>query len=399
MARLGDVFEAQITGEWGTECSENEVGVKVLRTTNFTSNGDINYDSVVTRSISEIKIEKKRLRSGDIILEKSGGTEKTPVGRVVYCDRLIDADIYLCNNFTQALRVNCEIACPRYVFYYMWYMHSSGKTDLLQNKTTGIRNLQLKAYLDKKISLPILEEQYKIAAVLDKVSDLIAKRRQQLDKLNLLVKSKFVEMFGDPENNTKNWISGTIGQVTKSCESGWSGKGVQRPKKSGEIAVLKVSAVTKGFFIPEECKVLDDQKDIKKYVFPQKGDLLFSRANTREMVGATAFIWDDYPELILPDKLWKIRFHSTANTLYMKYILSSASIRSKISAASTGTSGSMYNVSMDKFKSIIVPLPPLGLQNEFAKFVEQTEKTKTSISQSLEKLETLKKALMQEYFG
>ena len=59
----------------------------------------------------------------------------------------------------------------------------------------------------------------------------------------------------------------------------------------------------------------------------------------------------------------------------------------------------MYNVSMDKFKSIIVPLPPLGLQNEFAKFVEQTEKTKTSISQSLEKLETLKKVLMQEYFG
>lgn len=286
----------------------------------------------------------------------------------------------------------------KYVFYFC---QSNAFIEKLVMQATGASYPAVTSTIVKEciIPLPSLDKQRQIAAVLDKVSDLIAKRRQQLDKLDLLVKSKFVEMFGDPENNTKNWTAGTIGQVTKSCESGWSGKGVQRPKKSGEIAVLKVSAVTKGFFIPEECKVLDDQKDIKKYVFPQKGDLLFSRANTREMVGATAFIWDDYPELILPDKLWKIRFHSTVNTLYMKYILSSSSIRSKISAASTGTSGSMYNVSMDKFKSIIVPLPPLGLQNEFAKFVEQTEKTKTSISQSLEKLETLKKVLMQEYFG
>ena len=287
--------------------------------------------------------------------------------------------------------------------YLKWYFSSPKFRKLLTSQVAGIGGSLTRAQPKQvsKYDVPIvcIEEQHRIATVLDKVSDLIAKRRQQLDKLDLLVKSKFVEMFGDPENNTKNWTAGTIGQVTKSCESGWSGKGVQRPKKSGEIAVLKVSAVTKGFFIPEECKVLDDQKDIKKYVFPQKGDLLFSRANTREMVGATAFIWDDYPELILPDKLWKIRLHTTVNTLYMKYILSSSSIRSKISAASTGTSGSMYNVSMDKFKSIIVPLPPLGLQNEFAKFVEQTEKTKTSISQSLEKLETLKKVLMQEYFG
>ena len=79
MARLGDVFELQITGEWGTECAENEAGTKVLRTTNFTSDGMIDYKNMVLRSISKSKVEKKRLSCGDIILEKSGGTEKTPV--------------------------------------------------------------------------------------------------------------------------------------------------------------------------------------------------------------------------------------------------------------------------------------------------------------------------------
>lgn len=249
------------------------------------------------------------------------------------------------------------------------------------------------------IPLPPLTEQRKIAAVLDKVSDLIAKRRQQLDKLDLLIKARFVEMFGDPEQNPMGWPTIEIGAVITTIESGWSGNGKQREKKADEIAVLKVSSVTKGYFIPEECKVLDDQKNIKKYVSPQRGDLLFSRANTKEMVGATAIIREDYPDLILPDKLWKIHFTDVTNVVYMKYILSSKTIRNKFSATSTGTSGSMYNVSMEKFKAIKIPIPEIQKQNQFSVFVEQTEKTKTTISHSLEKLETLKKALMQEYFG
>ena len=252
---------------------------------------------------------------------------------------------------------------------------------------------------DYEIPLPPLEEQRRIADLLGKVGDLIAKRREQLDKLDLLVKSRFVEMFGDPETNPMNWPIVGIGTITKTIDSGWSGNGKQREKKSGEIAVLKVSAVTKGYFIPEECKVLDDQENIKKYVFPQKGDLLFSRANTKEMVGATAIIKEDYPDLILPDKLWKIRFSDVTNVVYMKYILSSKTIRNKFSAASTGTSGSMYNVSMKKFKAIQIPMPEIGMQNQFASFAESTEKLKSTIQQSLDKLETLKKAIMQQYFG
>lgn len=204
-------------------------------------------------------------------------------------------------------------------------------------------------------------------------------------------------MFGDIETNPFSWNMTTIDSIIYSCEAGWSGNGIQREKKQGEIAVLKVSAVTKGYFIPDECKVLDDQNSIKKYVFPEKGDLLFSRANTREMVGATAIITQNYPEHILPDKLWKIRFTDVANVYYMKYVLSSNTIRSIFSTVSTGTSGSMYNVSMEKFRSINIPLPPIELQNQFAAFVKQTDKSKYRQEKCIGFFRCLEKSIRQEW--
>ena len=237
-------------------------------------------------------------------------------------------------------------------------------------------NRHFKWLKESKIEYPDIKEQRKIVRILDKVSDIIQNRKRELSQLDDLVRARFVELFGDVKINQHNYKKIKIKQVLKSCEAGWSGNGTQRVKKDDEIAVLKVSAVTKGYFIPEECKVLDDQENIKKYVTPEKGDLLFSRANTREMVGATAIVREDYPTLILPDKLWKIRFNDSANVFYMKYVLSSKSIRNEFSASSTGTSGSMFNVSMDKFKEIEIPIAPIELQNQFADFVQAIDKSK-----------------------
>ena len=252
---------------------------------------------------------------------------------------------------------------------------------------------------ESKIEYPDIKEQRKIVRILDKISDIIQNRKRELSQLDDLVRARFVELFGDVKINQHNYKKIKIKQVLKSCEAGWSGNGTQRVKKDDEIAVLKVSAVTKGYFIPEECKVLDDQENIKKYVTPEKGDLLFSRANTREMVGATAIVREDYPTLILPDKLWKIRFNDSANVFYMKYVLSSKSIRNEFSASSTGTSGSMFNVSMDKFKEIEIPIAPIELQNQFADFVQAIDKSKDSVQKALDEAQLLFDSLMQQYFG
>ena len=297
------------------------------------------------------------------------------------------------NNHAHVLKakplVNADYLCYALMFY---------DTEGLVNGATR-QKLTQTAMRQMMIPYRNMTEQLQIADEINQVIRLIDKRKEELSLLDQLVKSRFIEMFGDPEKNPFGWDMSTIGVLISSCEAGWSGNGSQREKKDGEIAVLKVSAVTKGYFIPDECKVLDDQSNIKKYVFPQEGDLLFSRANTREMVGATAVITQNYPEYILPDKLWRIRFVDATNVWYMKYILSSKSIRAIFASVSTGTSGSMFNVSMEKFKSIAVPLPPLELQEQFAVFVTQTDKSKLEVEKSLKQLEILKKSLMQQYFG
>ncbi len=398
MARLGDVFQSQITGEWGNECTENEIGTKVLRTTNFTSEGRINYDDVVVRSINESKVEKKRLHYGDIILEKSGGTEKTPVGRVVFCDESIEDSIYLCNNFTQAMRVNQNIAIPRYVFYFMWNLHYSGRTDLLQNKTTGIRNLQIKSYLNEDCPLPPLDEQRRIAAVLDKVSDLISKRRQQLDKLDELVKARFVEMFGDPVSNPKGWTLTPLGECLTTIDNGKSFVCSNEVRKNEWPAILKLSAATYGEYNPNENKALLDSSQFVENVEVHSGDLLFTRKNTPELVGMAAYVFFSPAKLMLPDLIFRLNTKDNCSKVFLWQLINHNLFRSKIQNIASGSAKSMSNISKERLMQLVIYLPPIKLQNQFAVFVEQTEKSKTTISCSLEKLETLKKSLMQEYF-
>lgn len=395
MARLGDVFDRQITGEWGNECTENENSTKILRTTNFTSEGNINYNDVVARSIREDKVIDKRLRYGDIILEKSGGTEKTPVGRVVFCDDSIEKDIYLCNNFTQAMRVRKNLAIPRYVFYFMWNLHYSGKTDLLQNKTTGIRNLQVKSYLNENIPLPPLDEQRKIAAVVDKVSDLIAKRRQQLDKLDTLVKARFVEMFGDFVYDRNRWQICEIGDVADTIDPQPSHR---TPPISSDgvpyIGIAECNYKTHFIDFDKARKVGQNvlMEHLERYSLSE-GDFIIGKIGT---IGKPFFI---------PAKQ---NYTLSANTVLIKpikdkvvpqflfAIFQSEYMGRIIDAEKKSTSQPAFGI--QKVRRIEIPMPPMALQEQFAAFGVQVDKLKLAIQRSCEALETLKKALMQKYF-
>ena len=394
MARLGDVFDRQITGEWGNECTENETGTKILRTTNFTSEGNINYNDVVARSIREDKVIDKRLRYGDIILEKSGGTEKTPVGRVVFCDDSIEKDIYLCNNFTQAMRVRKNLAIPRYVFYFMWNLHYSGKTDLLQNKTTGIRNLQVKSYLNQNIPLPPLDEQRKIAAVLDKVSDLIAKRRQQLDKLDTLVKARFVEMFGVYPANPMRWETGTIRDVVADVRYGSSRPAVD----GGKYPYLRMNNITYGGELDlTDTKRIDVPDNELDKCTVRRGDVLFNRTNSKELVGKTC-VYNRDEMMVLAGFVVRVRLTERVLPKFLVAFLNT-DFSKQMLLGMCKTAIGQANINAQEMQNIGLYLPPIETQQQFVRFKKHTDKSKLAVIQSLEKLETLKKSLMQQYFG
>lgn len=359
---------------------------------NWIKIGDTSESMYITKTAQKIRPEgmkkSRYVQPGDFLLSNSMSFGRPYILKIDGCIH----DGWL------VLRDENNLFDKRFLYYYLSAKPTYEKFKLMAVGGV-VNNLNSEMVRNVYVPVPSKEEQAKIADLFDAVNIVLLKRQQQLQKLDDLVKARFVELFGDPDKNPHGWNLSTVGALIASCEAGWSGNGTQREKRDGEVAVLKVSAVTKGYFIPSECKVLDNQSNIKKYIYPQTGDLLFSRANTREMVGATAVVTKDFPEHILPDKLWKIRFVEAANVWYMKYILSSKSIRSIFSSMSTGTSGSMYNVSMEKFKSIEIPLPPLALQNQFADFVTQTDKSKLAISETLAELKRLKNSLMQQYFG
>ena len=386
MARLGDVFEAQITGEWGNECVENEAGTKVLRTTNFTSDGMINFDNVVLRRITQSKVEKKRLHYGDIILEKSGGTEKTPVGRVVFCGKSIEDDTYLCNNFTQAMRVNQEVGCPRYVFYFMWYLHHSGKTDLLQNKTTGIRNLQVKSYLNEEIPLPPLEEQHRIAVLLDKVSDLIAKRRAQLHKLDLLVKARFVEMFGTIPYRKS--ISDICSIVTD---------GTHQPPKFVEegIPFLFVSNIISNKITYETDKYIsyETYQQLFKRTPIEPGDILLSTVGS---YGHPAIVNDDRKFLFQRHIAYLKPIHTIVCSEYLHAALLSDNVKQQIEERVKGVAQKTLNLS--EIKKISIPIPHMEAQHEFCRLVKRANNEISTLEKSLDNLQTMKEKIIQVYF-
>ena len=240
----------------------------------------------------------------------------------------------------------------------------------MRGTTARRRALTGDALKNMPVPVPSIEDQYAVIKTLNCIKSQLAATQQMLDKLDQLVKSRFVEMFESEDYGMR-----PMGDLVESVTAGTNVGGQQRPLGEGEYGVLKISAVTQGVFNPGEFKVVDDVSHIKM-IHPRKGDLLFSRANTSEMVGATAIVDKDYGDLFLPDKLWRLDPTDEVETVFLKALLSSPSIRAEMSKVSTGSSGSMQNISMAKFRKLPAFLPPLALQQEFAAFASQVDKSR-----------------------
>lgn len=285
-----------------------------------------------------------------------------------------------------------------YIQYLYYYLLSRGLSDVI----TGSAQPQIvRQSLEKvKVKYPPLDEQRKIAAVLDKVSDLIAKRRQQLDKLDELIKARFVEMFGDLADPACKHIRCKLGETCKDSDDIKCGPfGTQLSKTEYQeqgVAVWEIPQINREFKEqPIHFVTNEKAKQLISYsLIP--GDIAMSRKGN---VGRCALFPKDFAPGIIHSDVLRIRVDKNkVNPCFLMYQLHfSKAVAHQIEMVSSGAV--MAGINVTKLKQIYVHIPAFGLQNQFAAFVEQTEKTKTTISKSLEKLETLKKALMQEYFG
>lgn len=194
----------------------------------------------------------------------------------------------------------------------------------------------------------------------------------------------------------KGWREGRVGDLLDGLESGVSVNGEDREFTFDEKAVLKVSAVSYGYFNPAAAKVIEGDELERAKTHPKRGQIIISRSNTEELVGASAYIEKDYPNLFLPDKLWQTIPKIGADMKWLSYILASSHSRYILSNLATGTSGSMKNITKGELLSLKILIPTSAEQKKIAQILSTWDKAIEGTEKLLTNSQQQKKALMQQ---
>ena len=244
-----------------------------------------------------------------------------------------------------------------------------------------------------------MEEQERIVSILERAHDAICKREESKRLLDELIQSKFVDVFGNPSINSKKWKVERLSNVLVNIENGKSFVCENYNREGIYPAILKLSAVTYGTYNSEENKALIDEESFIETVEVKNGDLLFTRKNTPELVGMSAYVYETTPNLMMPDLIFRLNTNEKCNKIYLWQLINHQLFRGKIKALSNGSAKSMSNISKQNLMRLGIPVPPIVIQNEFADFVSQINKLKFEMENSLKELQNNFNSLMQRAFN
>ena len=250
-------------------------------------------------------------------------------------------------------------------------------------------NRHFKWLKEVSIEYPNLNRQQEIVEVLDKITRIIEERKLELLQLDGLIKARFVEMFGGMKPNT------TLARYIEELRGGKSLAGTEECQNK----VLKTGAATFGWFDPDQYKYLPiDYEPLPEHKV-ETGDVIISRMNTPELVGACSYVFKAPDNMYYPDRLWKVITKDRTNSIFLWQLLWDKEIRRQIKEKSGGTSGTMHNISKPKLLEIKCIDAPYELQKQYADFVKQVDKSKVAVQKALDEAQLLFDSLMQEYFG
>ena len=283
-----------------------------------------------------------------------------------------------------------DVLLPKYLYYFCVNFDFERL-----NTTVTIPSLTKANLLQVEISVPDMDKQRYIVGILDKVCHLIELRQQELHELNQLVKSRFIELFGDPATNPKGWTTKPLLNMGY-CKNGMNfhtgDNGIEMHCLGvGDFKDLSIIDGTESLPVvslneapPEESMLRD-------------GDIVFVRSNgNKALVGRCLVVYPHSTPTTYSGFCIRYRLTSSeVNTTYLLRVLKTDSMRRKMA----GRGANIQNLNQQILAALNIPVPPIEQQQQFAAFVEQTDKSKLAVQKSLEELEVLKKSLMQQYFG
>jgi type I restriction enzyme, S subunit len=267
---------------------------------------------------------------------------------------------------------------------YLWWWLRSSYVPLRELGRGGNQpNLNLDIVRNFGIPLPPLSEQHHISTILDKADAIRRKREVGLRLTGELLRSTFLELFGDPVTNPREWPQQPLGELLSSIENGWSPKCHDRSVEGDEWGVLKLGSVTYCKYRPSENKALPFTERHHPEIEVKQGDLLLTRKNTYELVAACAYVFDTPPNLMLPDLIFRLRIKNKESVLpeFLWGLLTHPGKRKGIQALAGGSAGSMPNISKAKLLGHLIEVPPIQEQRRFADImhrIHQIEKKRTA---------------------
>ena len=384
MARLGDVF----TISSGGTPNKNEISYYQNGTIPWVKTGDLKekYVPAGIECITEEGLNNssaKLFPENTVLIAMYGAT-------IGACSIL---SYKASTNQACAAFLPCKDVLPEYLYYFL----SSRKDYFVKDGVGGAQPNISAGYLKNvKFDLISLEEQQKIISGLNEVDGLISLRKQQLAKLDELVKSRFIEMFGNVRDNEKNWEKVSLKSVAEvRGRVGWKGYKKDDLRESGPLVLGATHLTESGCLdLSSPVHLSREKYEESPEIMLQKNDLIFTqRGNT---IGKVGLLENDIGEATINPCVLILR-PLTINPIYFKTYFILDETKSDMWSLNAGSAQPM--ITQKGIGDYMLMLPPMEVQKQFAAFVEQTDKSKFEIQKSLKKLETLKKALMQKYFG
>ena len=385
--KLKDICLTEITDGTHQTPTYSEYGYMFLSSKNVTTQ-KIDWDNVmfIPEKLHEELYKRVAPQIDDILLAKNGTT-----GVAAIVDRDIVFDIYVS---LALIRPNTEIVMPRYLLYAINNPVVKGYFDS-SLKGIGVPNLHLKNIRETPIKIYDLETQKAIVEKFDKVCELISLRKQQLAKLDELVKARFVEMFGEPVSNPMEWEKKNLQDVCYKLTDGTHFS--PESYDEGDYKYITAKNIkSDGFdfsnitYVPESV-----HRTIYERCNPELGDVLYIKDGATTGIAMVNSLEEEFSLLSSVALLKQNR--KVIDGRFLCGVLNNAEMYKSIRSNMGGAA--ITRLTIAKLQKIMVIVPPLPLQKQFAAFVERVNQQKQTVQQSLDKLELMKKALMQEYFG
>jgi len=367
----------------------SEGSTVVMRTKNVQVAGLDQSDLIAVPS-GFVRRKEQALREGDILVSSANSWEL--VGKASYVPKLTYEAT--AGGFISIVRAKESRVDSRYLYHWVACPATQHKIRHCGRQTTNISNLDVGRFQDLEIPLPPLPEQKRIAAILDKADAIRRKRQQAIQLADDFLRAVFLDMFGDPVTNPKGFPVGTIRDLVDTANYGSSAKASET---EGEFPMLRMGNITySGAIDFSGLKYVDlSKKDQPKYLV-EKGDLLFNRTNSKELVGKTA-VYDRDDVAAIAGYLIRVRMNEKGNSYYVSGYLNSTHGKSTLQSMCKSIVG-MANINAQEMQNIQILLPPIEIQNKYAAIFQTTKQRLRSQSQSEGNLADLFSAISQKAF-